>query len=213
MQGGLRGLSPASLGIGVEGGGDFGAAERQHCFHVMGFDVLPAEDGRPYILEVNCHPSLGVDSVRPPAPPPPAGRAAWLSGGVARRAQVFPQAGPHAETPVDPPASAAWAPLWRQALSNMPKFDQRTQDTKARRRRRAPCAALTDACQCRRRSASAARTRGRTCTGPARSTWPPSTRPWTARSPSCWSPPPPLPCSLLFPSVCETHYLYIQIYK
>ena len=69
MQGGLRGLSPASLGIGVEGGGDFGAAERQHCFHVMGFDVLPAEDGRPYILEVNCHPSLGVDSVRPPAPP------------------------------------------------------------------------------------------------------------------------------------------------
>jgi hypothetical protein len=46
---------------------------------------------RAHLLEVNCNPSLGVDS-------------------------VYPCEGPAATTPVPPPASASWAPSWHEAM-------------------------------------------------------------------------------------------------
>jgi hypothetical protein len=46
---------------------------------------------RAHLLEVNCNPSFGVDS-------------------------VYPCEGPAATTPVPPPASASWAPSWHEAM-------------------------------------------------------------------------------------------------
>ena len=48
-----------------------------------------------YLLEVNCHPSLGMDS-------------------------VYPIEGPHCACPEIPPADASWRAGWERALLQMP---------------------------------------------------------------------------------------------
>jgi len=81
-------------------------------FHVLGFDVMFCKDRPPkqkkdagdpvkssegggkycaHLLEVNCNPSLGIDS-------------------------VYPCEGPAATRPVPPPASASWAAEWHEAM-------------------------------------------------------------------------------------------------
>lgn len=82
-------------------------------FHVLGFDVMyckarPSKQNKvtenttkspdggsdaycAHLLEVNCNPSLGIDS-------------------------VYPCEGPAATRPVPPPASASWAAGWHDAM-------------------------------------------------------------------------------------------------
>ena len=43
--------------------GKLGPKESTKCFHVLGFDVMLTADGAPHLLEVNCNPSMSVDSV------------------------------------------------------------------------------------------------------------------------------------------------------
>ena len=53
---------------------------RGKCFHLLGIDVMLDRRGKAHLLEVNCNPSLGVDSVyctegpyaQAVPPPPPA---------------------------------------------------------------------------------------------------------------------------------------------
>ena len=33
-----------------------------NCFHILGFDIMLDHKGKAWLLEVNCSPSLGIDS-------------------------------------------------------------------------------------------------------------------------------------------------------
>ena len=70
-----------------------------------------------HLLEVNCNPSLGVDS-------------------------VYPCEGPGASKPVPPPASASWAADWHEAMDAMPYKGQKPCKCRSHHRPHlhAPCA-------------------------------------------------------------------------
>jgi len=65
-----------------------------NCFHILGFDIMFDEDQRGWLLEVNCSPSLAIDS-------------------------VFPTTGPAAEAPPETPAGAPHADVVNTALRVM----------------------------------------------------------------------------------------------
>jgi tubulin polyglutamylase TTLL11 len=39
----------------------FGGTQNHKCFHVLGFDILLDEAGKPWILEVNANPSFNIE--------------------------------------------------------------------------------------------------------------------------------------------------------
>ena len=54
---------------------ELSSGDRDHCFHILGLDVILDEKAKPFLLEVNSNASLGIDSVWPTegsaaAPPP-----------------------------------------------------------------------------------------------------------------------------------------------
>ena len=149
----LPGFAAASLGFDPK---SFGEAEQANCFHILGFDVLPTAEGDPYLLEVNCNPSFGVDS-------------------------VWPQVGPNAEAPVEPRQGAPWGPLWELAKQQVQRCGPLPAAAAAHLRHRRPAAAddmltrpaapLRSAPSTRTSCASACRTTGRTCTGDKTTGW------------------------------------------
>ena len=79
---------PNGVGGGALWPGPLRDSDREHCFHIFGFDVILDGGARPYLLEVNTNPSLGIDSVFPtegPAaasPPAPGPRPDSVGGGM-----------------------------------------------------------------------------------------------------------------------------------
>lgn len=65
-----------------------------NCFHILGLDIMFDSKGKAWLLEVNCSPSLAVDS-------------------------VFPTTGPAAEEPAAVPEGTAHAELMHRALEVM----------------------------------------------------------------------------------------------
>lgn len=52
-------------------GGRLGTLSKTNCFHLVGLDVMLDENGRAFLLELNCNPSLAIDAVYPLQGPHP----------------------------------------------------------------------------------------------------------------------------------------------
>jgi len=82
---------------GFAGSGELpGKHSKSNCFHVLGFDIMFDNKGKGWLLEVNCSPSLAIDS-------------------------VFPQTGPAAEEPPEPVPGTPFEALMHTALDVMGK--------------------------------------------------------------------------------------------
>eukprot|EP00930_Biecheleria_cincta_P069434 TRINITY_DN5717_c0_g1_i2.p1 TRINITY_DN5717_c0_g1~~TRINITY_DN5717_c0_g1_i2.p1 ORF type:complete len:562 (+),score=60.82 TRINITY_DN5717_c0_g1_i2:94-1779(+) len=76
---------------------EFSRAEvhvKRNCFHILGLDIIFNEEGRGWLLEVNCHPSFCIDS-------------------------VFPAEGPFAEAPLEVSPDSPEAPVMMAARAAM----------------------------------------------------------------------------------------------